>query len=640
MQASPAGEDLAFAGFRLEPARRRLTGPDGAEIPLQPRVFDLLMLFLARPGELLGKQEIMDAIWPDTTVDENNLNQAVSALRRILGDSAGQPRMIATVPKRGYQFIAPVRAEGAAPGAALPVSGAAEWLRLPAARWAALAGALAALVVIAWAGAARLTPVDPPEASIAVLPFEDISGAGDQAYLADGVAEAIMNGLARLDGLQVSGRLSSAAAAERNPDPRAIGRTLDVAYVLSGGVRRDGDRLRITAELVDTEDGYRVWTRTYDRAPHDIFAIEDEIAASVTEALSLTLGVAPPRGQYETQSADAYDHYLRGRAYLAQSGVAMLRAAVEEFREATTIDPGYGSAWVSMARAADMLEVEDPDMAAAHRETQREAVEMAAAAAPNRWETIAVRARLLMRQRRWAEAERTLELARGVSPPTPVDAAEIEGVFLTHTGRPQEALPLFREARQSDPLNFSMSAWLAWTLDMTGDHDAALAEYAHARTLPGDETAWAFQHLVRLLEQGDARAINAYLANYPYTEDGTGAMLRYLSDAWRSPSDMLALLWLTLDPGTIEGPHRLDAMALLAAHYGDEELALRLFREEFFTRNGANTVHLWNPAMADVRRTDGFKTLVRDLGLVRYWRETGAWPDFCHPVSDTDFTCE
>ncbi|GEM_PF-5148276 len=501
------GKTLAFAGFSLEPRRRRLTGPDGAEIPLQPRVFDLLMLFLARPGELLAKTEIMAAIWPDTTVEENNLNQAVSALRRTLGDSTAQPRLIATVPKRGYQFIAPVEPVENTPRFALPRRA---------------------------------------------------------ARIATGIA---------------AGAALAAAA------------------------------------------GLALWT-ALPGGPAPAPAIDETLA-----------------GRAETASEAAYDHYLLGNAYLAQSGVPMLHAAVEQFRKAVDIDPGYGAAWAAMARAADGLEVEEPQFADQHHAMQREAVARAAETAPDEWETTAVRARLLMRERRWEDAARILQEANAKGAPSPVEAAEIEGVFLMHTGRPSEALALFRAGRRADPLSFTMSARLAWAMELTGNREGALAEYAHAQTLPGDETAWAFQHLVRLLESGDRRAVESYLRNYPYSEDGTAAVMHQLSEVWRSPSDALAVLWVAHDSGQVRGPHRLDALALLAAHYGYNELALQMLREEFFARNGGSTAHLWNPAMRTLRRTEGFKTLVRDLGFAQYWRETGDWPDFCQPVDESDFTC-
>ncbi len=639
--ASSEAHVFAFAGYRLDRARRRLTGPDGRAVALQPRVFDLLALLVEHPGELLSKQRIMDAVWPDTVVDENNLNQAVSVLRRALGEERGDPRIIATVPRRGYQLIVPVERVAAAGARAAAVR---LWGRTWSGRRlglavAALALVAAALTLLVLRSRAVTEPSAAPAASIAVLPFRDMSASGEQAYFADGVAEQIRHELAQLAGVRVAGRLSAAAAAREDEDPRAIGRRLGVAHVLAGGVRLEGDRLRVSAQLVSTADGFEIWSLTYDRELDDVFAIQDEIAASVAEALSVRLGAPAPPARYGSGSVQAYDHYLRGRAYFAQSGAQALRAAIDEFRQATEIDPDYGAAWASMARAADFMAVNAPMQAERYRALQQEATRRAREAAPADWETVALDARLLMRTWDWRGAANALEKADRIARPTPVEAAEIQGVFLMQTGRVAEARALFEAARASDPLSFTIAASTAWALDLAGEPEAALREYAHAETLPGDDTDWAYQQLVRLLRQGDAAAIDAYFARYPYQGDGSGALVRRLSEVWRSPQEALALLRAAQHDPDIQGPHRLDALGVLAAHYGDEELALDLFREELFERRGGATVHMWHPAMRDVRRTDGFKDLVRGLGLVDYWRASGDWADMCRPRGARDFEC-
>lgn len=651
-----------FEGFRLDPARRRLTAPDGSTVSIQPRVFDLLCLFLAHPGELLDKRAIMDAVWPDTVVDENNLNQAISALRRALGESHDEPRLIATLPRRGYQLIVPVESMAAsAMGEAAPIAepvrdldprrlderrASAAWLGGLLGRRQVLAAVAATLVLAALLGVAALRDraaavrgAAPPEASVAVLPFEDLSAERDQAYFADGVAEEIQNELARLDGLLVAGRVSAAAAAQASGDPRMIGRTLGVAHVLAGGVRKDGDRLRISAQLVSTRDGFQLWSQTYDRPVGDVFAIQDEIAESVREALRVTLGVGASGAGAGTRDFDAYDHYLRGRAYAAQSGGLALSAAIGEFRRAVEADPEFGPAWSSMARAADFMVVNEPSRADAHRALHEEATRRAREAGSTSWESIAIEARLLMRTWDWSGAARALRRADETSRATPIEAAEIEGVFLMQVGRVREARGLFEAARVSEPLSFATAASTAWTLELSGDLDAALLEYARAETLPGDDTDWAYQQLLRLLAQGDAAAVDAHLASYPHRSDGVGGLLRRVAEVWRSPQAALTILREAHgDPG-IRGPHRLDALAVLAAYYGDAELALALVREEFFGRRGGATVHLWHPLMSEVRRTDGFKSLVRDLGLVDHWRESGEWGDFCRPIGESDFEC-
>jgi TolB-like protein/thioredoxin-like negative regulator of GroEL len=600
----------------------------------------------------------MDAVWPDTTVDETNLNQAISTLRRALGESAGEPRFIATVPRRGYQLIVPVAvangeaeasetapvasADGAgARGDALAVGVLSRWRSLSSAqRMAAFTGAVLGVVLVAAFASTVAGPnAAQPAPSIAVLPFQDMSPAGDQGYFADGVAEEILDELTRFDDLRVAGMLSASAAAEAGSEPRAIGRALGVANVLTGGVRVEGDRLRVSAQLVSTADGFQLWSETYDRRLDDVFAIQDEIAASVVEALSVTLGVPAPAPRYGAESVEAYDHYLRGRAYWAQSGTPALLAAIDEFRLATDIDPDFGAAWASMARAADALRVLDPANEAGHRALQEEATQRARDADPDRWEAVALRARLLMSDLDWTAAAAVLDEAGRRAPPTPVEEAEIEGVFLLQVGRVADAGRIFEAAQASDPLSFNAAASLAWALDLAGELEDALAVYDQAQTLPHDAAAWAFPQLLRVMRTGDPDAVDAAFAAYPYQEDGVGELLMRLSRVWRTPEAALNEIWAAVAAGSVWGPYRIDALGLLAAHYGDADLAIALFREEYFERGGSSTALLWHPMMAEARRGDGFKTLVRDLGLVDHWRESGVWADACRPLDSQDFEC-
>jgi hypothetical protein len=370
-----------------------------------------------------------------------------------------------------------------------------------------------------------------------------------------------------------------------------------------------------------------------------VFAIEDEIAAHVSEALRVTLGVGASTAGSGTRSFEAYDHYLRGRAYAAQSGDQALAAAMHEFRSATEADPGFGAAWAAMAQSAGLMIVNEPAREEELRALQEQATLRARETAPTDWQTMALQARQRMREWDWNGAAQALQLADETARPTPLEAAQHEGVFLLQVGRARDARRLFEAARASEPLSFSMSAMTAWTLEMTGELDAALVEYAHAETLPGDDTDWAFQQLLRLLAKGDGEAVDAYLASYPYQEDAVGDLLRRLAGVWRSPPEALAMLRAATEDPAIRGPHRFDALAILAAYFGDAELALTLDRAEFFGQRGNATVHLWHPLMGEVRRTDGFKSLVRELGLVDYWRASGNWGDFCRPLGETEFEC-
>src|SRR5262245_24315658 len=350
--SSDASDVVEFKGFRLERGKRRLTGPDGAAIALKPKAFNTLALFVAHAGEVLDKRAIFDAVWPGVVVEENNLNQVISALRRALGDRRDEPRFIATLPGRGYQFVAPVRTvEPDAPRIAPPRSEAvqpaklaggdlgraglrANRLRLIRGGGAALAAAAALAIALALrppasataaataatsrsatAAAAAPAPAAAPAArgaTLAVLPFADLSEDQDQAYFADGLSVELMDRLSRINGLVVTAQTSAFFYKNRVDDVRAIGAQLGVDHVLEGSVRKSGDRVRITVQLVDANSGYHQWSDTYDRDLGDVFAIEEDIGSAVADALSAEIGV----GAYvlfgrQTTDAATYDLYLK-----------------------------------------------------------------------------------------------------------------------------------------------------------------------------------------------------------------------------------------------------------------------------------------------------------------------------------------
>src|SRR5499427_2908899 len=248
-----------FGDFRLLAAERRLTTrADGRPIELTPKALDTLHFLLQHPGELLDKSKLIAAVWPNVVVEENNLNQVVSSLRRALGDGSDGRRFIVTVPGRGYQFVAPVRATCDA---------------APFAPQVALA--------------AKATTST--RKSIAVLPFVNLTGDAAKEYFSDGMAEELIHILARVPGLKVPSRTSSFAYKGRNVDVRKIAQDLDVGVVLEGSVRSAGERIRVTAQLIDGASGFHLWSQNYDRQFGDVFELQDELARAIMTALRLAL---------------------------------------------------------------------------------------------------------------------------------------------------------------------------------------------------------------------------------------------------------------------------------------------------------------------------------------------------------------
>jgi TolB-like protein len=296
----------------------------GAEpVALGKRAVAVLCVLVERPGVLVSKEALIDAAWRGLAVEDNNLVIQIATLRRVLGEAPGGERWIETLPRRGYRFVGPARIEeqgavAAAPGAATsPVTADAASLRLP---------------------------VQP---SIAVLPFENMSGDPEQEYFADGMVEEILTALSHFRSLFVIARNSSFAYKGRSVDIKQVGRELGVRYVLEGSVRRSAARVRITAQLIDSLTGAHLWAGRFDGALEDVLDLQDRVAAHV-------VGEIEPRlNQVELDRArrkpaadlDAYDYYLRALAngYLMtkeESG-EVLRLA----HKAIELDPGFASAY-------------------------------------------------------------------------------------------------------------------------------------------------------------------------------------------------------------------------------------------------------------------------------------------------------
>ncbi len=299
--------DLEFGNYRLKRAERLLLGPSGP-VELSARSFDILAKLLERPDEVIGKTELFDAVWPGLVVEDNTLQVHISALRKQV-----PAEMIVTVHGRGYKYAGPK-----------PIT--------------------------AKLGAQPL----PPSASIAVLPFANMSSDADHEYFADGVAEDIITELSRFRSLCVISRQSSFVFKGRSGDVRDIGRELAAQYILEGSVRRAAERIRVTVQLVEAATGKHLWAERFDRNIGDIFAVQDDIVQRIVASLALHVeGAEKARNlQRPTASFSAYDHWLRGKHVLSNgtSREEVLQAR-QHFERAIALDPGYASAYVELAES-------------------------------------------------------------------------------------------------------------------------------------------------------------------------------------------------------------------------------------------------------------------------------------------------
>ena len=346
----------------VEPDLDRITRDSGST-SLRPQVMELLVFLARQDGQVARTEDLLDNLWAGKFVTDGTLYNCVGELRQALADGEAGQKYIETIPKKGYRLVVPVtgldeppgRGESKADGAGSKVS-------------FAIASFVVALLAIAGTWVVSEKNGSPTAAgnSIAVLPFVDLSESKDQEYFGDGVAEEILNMLAQVKGLRVTARTSSFQFKAQNLDVRAIGESLNVAAVLEGSVRKSGDTLRITAQLVSTEDGFHLWSETYDRLPEDIFAVQDDIAGSIVEGMRDHFGLAAdpavPASRITTASG-AYDLYLQGLFYLNtlfQAGQEHINldgpdAALDFFSRAIDADPDFAPAWAGRARALNWL---------------------------------------------------------------------------------------------------------------------------------------------------------------------------------------------------------------------------------------------------------------------------------------------
>lgn len=322
-----------FGPFSLNPPERLLLCGTKA-VPLTPKVFDTLVVLVSNSGHVVGKDELMREIWPDTNVEEANLTQNVSVLRKALAARDKGNSYIETVPKRGYRFIADVRRlaidGGKAAGEQDSLSPMAERMEVE-----------------------RSLKID----SLAVLPFANASADTNAEYLSDGITESIINRLSQLPRLRVMARNAVFRYKGREVNPQEVGRELNVRVVLTGRVLHLENKLIIRTELIDVAEGQQLWGEQYDRVPLNIIGVQEEISREISEKLKLRLTGQQKRLLMKryTDNTEAYHAYLKGRYSWNQRTTEGFKQGIEYFQEAIKIDANFALAYAGLADCYSLL---------------------------------------------------------------------------------------------------------------------------------------------------------------------------------------------------------------------------------------------------------------------------------------------
>ena len=450
-----------------------------------------LLVYLAeRAGQVVGVEDLLDEIWAGVIVTSDSVYQAVAALRRTLGDNSKDPKYIATLPRRGYRLVAKV------------------------APWSEAAVTLASTPVPTLTpGTVATTPMPPigrPPSrirrSIAVLPFTDMSEKKDQEYFGDGMAEEIIDLLIKIPGLAVIGRTSSFQFKGKSEDLRAIGANLNAAYVLEGSVRKSGDRVRVTAQLVDTQTGVHVWSEKYDRSVGDVLKLQDAVAAAVVREFQLTVASGYDQSRATVKNDDAYDLMLRGRHAADRWDREGLDEAVTLFQQALDRDATSAAAAAQLAHVYEIQGEEGFLTPAAAFEQARRAAGTARKLDPTSLLAHYVLGRIhLVYDWDWAAAERQFQQVATLASSS-AEALKGEALLALVFGRWDEALRHFKASLAEDPLHPGTLVFLSWVQVRRGH--LSEAEAALRRALDIRPTySWCRYYLsLVLLARGDRDA--------------------------------------------------------------------------------------------------------------------------------------
>jgi TolB-like protein/DNA-binding winged helix-turn-helix (wHTH) protein len=517
-----------FGQFVLDPGRRTLARAD-SPVSLTPKAFDVLLFLAQNPNRLVTKEELLQAVWGNTFVEEGNLTQYISHLRKALGDNSEDARLIVTIARKGYQFAANVTVAEAADTAKQAtvqistaegsqtdtqpalVSPADEAVPKTPKYWrnAAVMGASAILLVVvgfaSWRRSSGMTPRRPQRIMLAVLPFQNLTGDPNKEYLADGLTEETISQLGRLNPEQLGVIARTSVMGYKHKDERLdqIGRELSVQYVLENSLRESGGHLRLTTQLIQVKDQTHLWAQDYDYQAKDILNVQEDVAKAVAREMRVRL--TSQQNSELTQShpinPEAFDAYLQGRYYFERDSAKDTEMAAKYFERATQLDPSYALAWVGLSRARKWQAVTGLIPAEEGNRLARQAVERALALNPNLAEAHAQMGRIKQQiDFDWTGADASYRRAVELEPESPETVGWM-ALSAADLGRLDEALQLAHRALDLDPLNAHSWGVLGEIEFLGGKLDDAEKDLKKAHELrPDDFNSSVFLSMIYVMQ--------------------------------------------------------------------------------------------------------------------------------------------
>ncbi|WP_159797950.1 TIR domain-containing protein [Croceibacterium salegens] len=502
--------------------------------------------------------------------------------------------------------------------------------------WRTFAGHVRDFVGKGSAATAQPVGTAPDQVSIAVLPFANMSDDAEQEYFADGISEDIITDLSKVSALFVIARNTAFTFKGKHVDIKDVARQFGVTHVLEGSVRKAGNRVRVTAQLIDGATGGHVWAERYDRELADIFEIQDELSEAIVGALKVRLLPSEKREieNRGTRNAEAYDHYIRARALRASMDFGNLAKATDAYRDAVRIDPAFASAWAGLATIQQNLGLFTRPTEAERAEITR-SYARAVQLGPDQPDVAALRLLRSANAFDWPAVEEGIAYF--------VERGDNNWSVVSHAmlalGRAQEAVEQQSKVVRSDPLSLGGSYVLQHNLSCAGRLEEADREFERCHEIHPTASATVWQALVRAMATRDHdRVFGLYASQLGSGMEQRQPYARDLVAVKDDPAAALEVIREALTDPQLQFPLHLTSLAHWFAYYGDDETVLAIFREGPSSEQPLHFMQEhWQPGFARVRQSTGFKDLLRDAGLADYWRATDRWGEFARPVGEDDF---
>ena len=573
-----------FGAYRLD-VQSGMLFREGDHVALPPKVTELLVALVQAGGKVLTREELLQRLWPDTVVEEGSLTSHISLLRKVLGERAKTQDFIETLPKRGYRFVASVKH---------------------------------------LASAAHGSGVD--RTMLVVLPLENLTSGEKYDYFSEGLTEEMITELARLspERLGVIARTSAMQFKSTTKSIAQIGSELGVSHVLEGSVRRVGERVRITAQLIRVSDQSHLWAQSYERGLHDVLEVQAEVARAVAREIQITLTPHEQRrldgDKTRSINSQAYELYLRGRHFWYRRTEEGIRKSIECFEEALRYDPSFAAAYDGISDAHTMLACRGMTPAIESFHKAKAAARQAVRLQPELGEGYASLAHVRLHDWDWVALEndfrQAVELDRGYA-----IAHYWYAEYLMAMGRTREAVGRVEHGLELDPLNSVINASVGMIRYLAHDYDGALLALRRGLEIdPTHYVSYLRTGLVCLQKNLPNEAIDAMRQAVMHSGGSTEA-LAGLAQAHAVTGDKLAMEGIVKELG--ESADRYVSPYNIARVYGaidDKPRALE-WLERAYREHNPDLIELTRePSFAGLHSDAKFRELVQRIG----WRSVAA----------------